>query len=581
MNGMSERVPDLLAPRDGFSPLASERDLAGVAHALADPQSVPTDAERLIAASDFSAASLVPLRASIKSGGDPLGHALCALRSPVDRRRDGAIYTPQPIVDAMVAWAAANGTPARIVDPGAGSGRYLLAAASAFPKAELVAVEIDPLAALLLRANAAALDVSDRLTVVVGDYRDLELPHIAAPTLFLGNPPYVRHHDINPSWKAWLADAAAALGYRASKLAGLHVHFLLKTSQLARVGDYGAFITSAEWLDVNYGDLVRRLVLRDLGGLSVHAIAASAKPFSDATTTGAILCFRVGQRDPIRLRRVASVDELGDLREGKALSGGEPVARSCLERTRRWSPFLCPAERKPANFVELGELCRVHRGQVTGCNRAWIAGAYAGALPESVLTPAVTKARELFAAAPVLSNTESLRRVVDLPVNLETLGAYERRQVDRFLAWARAVGAQKSYVANNRRAWWAVGLKSPAPILCTYMARRPPAFVRNPCGARHLNIAHGLYPREHLKARLLDALSLWLQHNVEVGAGRTYAGGLTKFEPKEVERILIPPLEELYERTEALDVGGTGSGCGTVAGCVSTATAGRATGSLL
>ena len=77
------------------------------------------------------------------------------------------------------------------------------------------------------------------------------------------------------------------------------------------------------------------------------------------------------------------------------------------------------------------------------------------------------------------------------------------------------------------------------------MARRPPAFVRNRCHARHLNIAHGLYPREALGAPLLDALIRWLQHNVRVEAGRTYAGGLTKFEPKEVERVLIPPPEEL------------------------------------
>ena len=88
-----------------------------------------------------------------------------------------------------------------------------------------------------------------------------------------------------------------------------------------------------------------------------------------------------------------------------------------------------------------------------------------------------------------------------------------------------------------------MGLRPPAPILCTYMARRPPAFVRNRCGARHLNIAHGLYPRETLPPAVLDSLAAWLRNNVGVAAGRTYAGGLTKFEPKELERIPIPKLE--------------------------------------
>ena len=57
------------------------------------------------------------------------------------------------------------------------------------------------------------------------------------------------------------------------------------------------------------------------------------------------------------------------------------------------------------------------------------------------------------------------------------------------------------------------------------MARRPPAFVRNLAGARFLNIAHGLYPREPLPPRLLDALAGYLSRSVSTGQGRVYAGG--------------------------------------------------------
>src|SRR5579885_650423 len=58
------------------------------------------------------------LRADIKEGWDPLGEDFCALRSPEERRPDGATYTPFKIVDAMVAWAAADGAPERVIDPG-------------------------------------------------------------------------------------------------------------------------------------------------------------------------------------------------------------------------------------------------------------------------------------------------------------------------------------------------------------------------------------------------------------------------------------------------------------------------------
>ncbi len=85
-----------------------------------------------------------------------------------------------------------------------------------------------------------------------------------------------------------------------------------------------------------------------------------------------------------------------------------------------------------------------------------------------------------------------------------------------------------------------MGLRAPAPILATYMARRPPAFTRNLAGARHINIAHGLYPRAELSEAAIERLLLALRRTVSVHDGRTYAGGLTKFEPREMERLPIP-----------------------------------------
>lgn len=77
------------------------------------------------------------------------------------------------------------------------------------------------------------------------------------------------------------------------------------------------------------------------------------------------------------------------------------------------------------------------------------------------------------------------------------------------------------------------------------MARRPPAFVRNLAGAWHVNIAHGIYPRVPLDAARLDALARHLAVTATTDGGRTYAGGLTKFEPGEMERLLVPPPEAL------------------------------------
>lgn len=531
------------------SDIGSESELAGLALALGAAQVRGWSAEEAALAVSLQPPKppkrlLREVRGAIVAGGDPLGDAFAGMRSAEVRRPLGATYTPNEIVAAMVEWAQSEGQPERVVDPGAGSGRFAVAAGRRFPKAEIIAVEIDPLGAILARGHLAAAGLARRSRVLVSDYRAFRPERIEGQTLYVGNPPYVRHHQIDAAWKKWLVVTAGAHGLRASQLSGLHVHFFLATVTHAAPNDYGTFITSAEWLDVNYGALVRELVLDGLGGYAIHLVEPTATPFQDAATTAAITCFRIGDRPrSLRLRRVKSVAELGKLERGR------PVRRNRLAEAHRWTPLTRAARRVPDGYIELGEICRVHRGAVTGSNSTWIVEPGWSGLPETVLFPSVTRARELFDAATVLARAHHLRRVIDVPPDLDMFEGEERSQVKRFLRSAKRRGAADGYIARHRRAWWAVGLHAPAPILATYMARRPPVFVRNVVEARHINIAHGIYPREPLPARVLDALAAHLRESVTLDRGRTYAGGLTKFEPREMERLPVPDVAVLAAST--------------------------------
>ncbi len=129
--------------------------------------------------------------------------------------------------------------------------------------------------------------------------------------------------------------------------------------------------------------------------------------------------------------------------------------------------------------------------------------------------------------------------------NLDELDPSERRAVERFLRVARADNVHEGYIARHRKCWWSVGLRAPAPIIATYMARRPPAFVRNPVGAHHVKVAHGLYPREPMTSVVLDRPADALSASVTTDGGRIYAGGLTKFEPGEMARLAVPSLDLL------------------------------------
>lgn len=505
------------------------------------------DEEKVVAESESRGLGLLGndlriISTSIQAGEDPLGEALSSLRPTVAKRSWGAFYTPKDLVEPMVSWILSE-RPERIVDAGAGSGRFTLQVARRAPHVSIVAVELDPTAALLTRAGLAALDHLNA-KVINSDYTTFELAASSGRTGFIGNPPYVRHHNLTPSTKAWAQMAARKLGLRVSGLAGLHAYFFLATALHARRGDVGCFVTSSEWLDVNYGSIVRELLLRELGGTSIHVLVPTAKPFADAATTATLTCFEVGkEHQSINLQQVDATSGLAEL------GSGQPITRNRLAEASRWTPLIRSRKEIPAGHIELGEICSVHRGAVTGSNSVWITNAQDDSLPQRVLFPSVTRARELFAAGFTLSRDEYLRRVIDLPQDLDELDSEERTQVEKFLEWAKKAGAADGYIARYRKAWWSIGLRNAAPILASYMARRPPTFVRNLIGARHINIAHGLYPRIELPAFALDRLTEALRTSITVGQGRTYAGGLTKFEPKEMERLPVPALEVLLAAT--------------------------------
>ena len=369
--------------------LESEQQLAGAAWAIASSGAIAevteTEAQLVTESEAVSGVDAAALIAAIRLGNDPLGEAFERLRSPGQRRTLGAVYTPPTIVEAMVRWVAESANPSRVVDPGAGSGRFALKAARALPEASLVAVELDPLAALLTRANLTAAGLDCRSQVLVGDYRQLELASCEGVTAFIGNPPYVRHHDIDPSWKEWLTTTAASHGLPVSGLSGLHMHFFLATFQHAQPGDVGAFVTSSEWLDVNYGRLLRAMLTDGLGGESIHVIDPEAMPFEQAATTATVTCFKVGSKtETVVMRRVRQVEHLADLANP---AKGTRISKRLLRAEKRWTPLLVPTQPPPQGYVELGEICRVHRGAVTGSNATWITEADNPAVPRVDLLP--------------------------------------------------------------------------------------------------------------------------------------------------------------------------------------------------
>lgn len=466
---------------------------------------------------------------AIRRGQDPLGERFLDSVSPEERRNQGATFTPPWVVALQLDRLARKlRYPARIVDAGAGTGRYAIAAARQWPRAEVIAIEKDPELARAIEITAEVARV--RVRVLCADYLEVDLPPIAGVTAFVGNPPYLRHHDIGAKGKAWYAATMARLGLPGNRLAGLHIYFFLKSFLLGRAGDIGSFITSAEWLDNGYGADMRALFGR-MGG--DHLIRADPKEqiFADAQTTSVIGEWTQGTSPAVQFSDLLS----------QQVRPRFAAPRQQLLAADKWPGFARELPQQRRDTAVLGDFFKISRGQVTGCNPAFVATPETAALiPAPFLHATVTDAAEIIHSGGALNTSAGLKHVIDLPENLDELSPTARTKVDKFLEIAKRLGAADSYVGQHRKPWWRVRLHPAPPIIMTYMGRRPPAFARNTCGARLLNIAHSLTPRNPMSIAQQSRWVEWLNKNVGLASGRTYSGGLTKFEPGEAGKIPVP-----------------------------------------
>jgi len=145
----------------------------------------------------------------------------------------------------------------------------------------------------------------------------------------------------------------------------------------------------------------------------------------------------VGEKvEPVRVRSVGALSRLNGLNKRIKIS------RERLRAASRWSPIVNPSDSDCGGEIELGELFRVHRGQVTGANAIWIAGTHADKLPERVKIPSVTKANDLIKAGARFTQQQSCAASLTCLLNWTSSAKEEGRGINAFLAWAKTQGAR-------------------------------------------------------------------------------------------------------------------------------------------
>lgn len=432
-----------------------------------------------------------------------------------------------------------------------------------FPASRIAAAhgfEIDP----HYGKPAAALWAKTNLKLELADFTR-QNPPARRFNLLICNPPYVRHHHLANGEKTTLQlRTLHACGTKIGGLAGLYCHFLGLSHAWLEKDAISGWLIPSEFMDVNYGQAVKRYLLERVTLLHIHRFDPNDVQFADALVSSAIVWFR--NAPPSKDHSVRFT--FGGSLQAPSLS--KIIPARALAHERKWTRFPSAGVRQKSDLPTLADFFKIKRGLATGNNSYFILSAEEIAerkLPKECFRPILPSPRyvttdEINADAKGEPLIQRRLFLLDPEYNEQEI----RKRFPSLWAYLEEGKAQKlheRYLCQHRSRWYAQEDRPPAPIVCTYLGRgdtktgRPFRFILNHSKATVANVYLAMYPTQVL-SRAFDRDPTLIRRVWEIlnritpatllGEGRVYGGGLHKLEPKELGNVSVSEIAELLPR---------------------------------
>lgn len=481
-------------------------------------------------------------------------------------RDKGLFLTPPEIADDIVKFAVSLMGGDQFIDfgdPALGSGIFiaaLLGCADVRRIASAVGVEADRGRAALTadRWRHIGLQVAgddfldhifsepDNTDFVRRDWVDMKR------NLVIANPPYVRFQNVNMD-KAlgWRRAIERQLGITPDVRCDMYAYFLLGAHNWLEKNAISAWLLPTEFMFTNYGKVLRDYLSEHVELLRLHTYGVASQ-FSNARVSSCVVFFRN-----------ALPDRAGDVEFTTGGTVANPhesrrVARRELRTATKWQQLMTAhAAHRPEDGLTVGDLFRVGRGIATGANKLFVIDEGMVELleiPEKWRRPVLPKAFEV--RNPVIeADADGNPRAVPykwlidcrVPINIVS------DEAPRFAEYLREIEpiVKQSTLVRRREPFYRQEANTPPRYVFTYMARGRGVggrFRLNRSAAVALNNFLCLYPQartEHWLSSSIDndqlllgvlegAVSTYLS-----AAGREYADGLIKLEPRELREMFL------------------------------------------
>jgi type I restriction-modification system DNA methylase subunit len=534
-----------------------------------------------------------------KIRSDVIGRVYEELIPEVERHKLGQYYTPPPIIE-LITEMCIKSPDDKVLDPACGSGGFLVKAYHKLkdlkkkknPFAEddklheeilnqLYGVDINPFPAQLSSINLAVRNLkvtSKNINLVVSDFFKVKPSMGIIPKeldVVVTNPPYTRQEEME--YKDQIREEALTYS-DGSKIpldarAGIYAYFFTQSAKFMKNHGMMGQITSDTWLDVGFGEDLKRFFLEHF---KISAVVwYDIRAFERALVGTCITILEKEEkakenRDKnivkfVRIKKSMPIEKIVSIMEDtkrdfeNELLGITLKKQSELEPKDKWGIFL----RAPTIYLKilknkkvtkLGKIASVKRGITSGANQFFYLDkekTKLWSLEKEYLRPIVTSPKEMkIEVRP--SDIDSW--VLSVHKSKEELSK-EKPNVLKYIQWGEETettikggkkggsvvkGFQNLSTVTSRKLWYDVGKREPAPILRSRRIWEKCVYLLNRADAVANDSLYEIRPQNEgdilVLAGILNSSFVALVSELE---GRFYGGGVLELEVYETKAMTV------------------------------------------
>ena len=468
------------------------------------------------------------------------------------REKFAQFFTPYSIAELMARWLLGNKKLYDILEPAFGLGifsRILLAKKNDI---QIKGFEIDNV--IFEYAKKEFFD-TEKIEFLLKDYifNDWQNKYDG----IICNPPYFKFHDYDN--KNILKEIENRLQCKLNGFTNLYTIFLLKSIHQLKLNGRCAYIIPSEFLNSDYGKLVKTQLLKT--GTLRHIIVFDFEEniFDNALTTASIiLCANDGKTNKVQFTNIQSIKELDTIENlivdyPKLSKNSKTYSFSELNPEIKWKYYYqIQNERKFKNLVPFSTYAKVVRGIATGANNYFtfnISKAQKYKIDENYLLPCVCHSIDVEGNFFTKSNFEDLKNK-DKNVFLINAINSDNENVTSYLRKGEQEQIHKKHLTANRKPWYLLENRPPAPIWVSVFNRTGLRFIRNEANIANLTTFHCIYPQINLFSDVsIELLFAYLltdtARQIFEDNSREYGNGLQKFEPNDLNNGRMLDLDKL------------------------------------